>query len=218
MDTVKHRYQTIEFKNFDIHLKTLKNKQQFSDDEDEAKDLGINDTLWPIFGVLWPASLILARLMDDYSVDEKSILEVGCGISLSSLVLNKRKANITATDYHPESQNFLAENVKLNQDKSINFFLADWATGNPNLGNFDLIIGSDLLYEDTHPKLLANFINQHANKSSEIVLVFPERGYQKEFNVEMESYKFHHEKIDINSSNNDEDSFDGFIHKYTRSA
>ena len=37
----------------------------------------------------------------------KRILEVGCGIGLSSLILNRLNADITATDYHPEAEKFL---------------------------------------------------------------------------------------------------------------
>lgn len=39
------RYQTVEFGDTDIHLCTLRDKQQFNDPDDVAKDLGISSAL-----------------------------------------------------------------------------------------------------------------------------------------------------------------------------
>ena len=78
----------------------------------------------------------------------KRILEIGCGVGLASLVLNHRGADITATDYHPEANNFLKKNTHLNEDPDISFIRTGWEDLSPNtLGFFDLLIGSDLLYE-----------------------------------------------------------------------
>ena len=80
------RYQTIEFDNIDIHLCTLRDKQQFSDQRDEAHDFGISSASWPLFGVIWPSSLVLANYILDYKTEGKKILELGCGIALTSLL------------------------------------------------------------------------------------------------------------------------------------
>ena len=42
--------------------------------------------------------------------------------------------------------------------------------------NFDLIIGSDLLYEDEHIELLSDFIQAHSNPTCEVIIVDPGRG------------------------------------------
>ena len=91
------------------------------DENGVAEKLGISDASWPLFGVIWPSSEILAHLMFDYEIEGKSILEVGCGIALASLVLNHRLADITATDHHPEVENFLTENINLNNGNEIPF-------------------------------------------------------------------------------------------------
>nr|WP_289054945.1 hypothetical protein [uncultured Psychrobacter sp.] len=48
----------------------------------------------------------------------KRILEVGYGMALSSLLLNHRRADITATDYHPTVEYFLDRNTTLNNNKT----------------------------------------------------------------------------------------------------
>ena len=181
MSSLRVRYQTIEFGDTDIHLRTLRDNQEFSDDDHIAEGLGISSATWPLFGIVWPAGEVLAHLMVDQNIKGKRILEVGCGIALSSHVLNDREADITATDYHPEAGNFLDENTALNDTKTIPFVRTGWADETTDLGLFDLIIGSDVLYERGHAELLSDFINQHANSSCEVVLVDPGRGHHARF-------------------------------------
>jgi predicted nicotinamide N-methyase len=130
--------------------------------------------------------------MFDYDVSGKRILEVGCGMALSSLLLNHRLADITATDYHPEVQGFLSENVRLNQDREIPFKRTGWADEISDLGEFDLIIGSDLLYETGHADLLSGFINQHARRHCEVILVDPDRGHHARFSKKMVALGYSH--------------------------
>lgn len=176
MTNLRLSYQTIEFGKTDIHLCTLRNKQEFYDPEDIAKELGICSAAWPIFGILWPSSLVLAHHMLNYDIGSKRVLEIGCGTALSSLLLNKQNVDITATDYHPETESFLNRNTELNGDKLIPFERTGWADNNDTLGRFDLIIGSDILYEDEHIELLSAFIQEHSKQQCEVILVDPGRG------------------------------------------
>jgi predicted nicotinamide N-methyase len=175
------RYQTVEFGDVDIHVRTLRDHMQYLDVDGIAENLGISSATWPIFGVIWDSGRILARHMAEFKIAGKRILEVGCGIGLASLVLNHRLADITATDYHPEAESFLMENVVLNKGKTIPFFRTGWEDEGGGLGRFDLVIGSDLLYERGHAGLLSHFIDQHANPRCEVVLVDPGRGNQGRF-------------------------------------
>lgn len=211
------RYQTIEIGHKDIHLCTLRDNQQFSDPNDEAKNLGICDTSWPLFGVLWPSSLVLANHMLDYDIAGKRILEVGCGIGLSSIVLNQRHADITATDYHPKVESFLNRNTQLNNNKDIHFERVDWNDDHSELGHFDLIIGSDLLYEDQHISLLARFINRHANPNCKVILVDPGRGRKNKISDKMLKFGFTSQHIKPEQTDYLEQPFKGHIIKFTRS-
>lgn len=176
MTNLRVSYQTIEFGKIDIHLCTLRDTQEFYDPEDIAMKLGISSATWPIFGIVWPSSMVLAHHMITHDIGSRRVLEIGCGTALSSLLLNKQSVDITATDYHPEAEFFLERNTKLNGDNAIPFERTGWADNNDSLGRFDLIIGSDLLYEDEHTALLAGFINEHSNPNCEIIIVDPGRG------------------------------------------
>ena len=194
MSDIRVRYQTIEFGQTDIHLRTLRDNQQFSDPQGEAESLGISSASWPIFGIVWDSGNVLAHLMYKHQIKGKRILEVGCGIGLSSLVLNHRKADITATDYHPEVGHFLSVNTTLNQGKDIPFMRTGWEDADSGIGLFDLIIGSDLLYEHEHVELLAAFVEQHAKPSCEVIMIDPGRGHHARFSKQMVKFGFNHQQ------------------------
>lgn len=200
MQSVRVRYQTHEFEHLDIHIRSLKDKQQFSDPLGEAEALGISSAQWSLFGVVWDSSMVLAHEMAKFDIKDKRILEVGCGMALSSLLLNARHADITATDYHPEAGSFLAENVRLNQGRKIPFLRTGWDNKEDGLGQFDVIIGSDLLYEKEHIELLSQFIYRHTTQKCEIIIVDPGRGKHASFSKKMVGLGYTHSqrKPDIN--------------------
>jgi predicted nicotinamide N-methyase len=168
----------------------LRDIQQFSDPHGEAHKLGISAANWALFGVIWDSSQVLARLMLDFEIDGKRILELGCGIALSSLLINRRGGDITATDYHPEAGPYLLQNTRLNDDSAIPFFRADWDNAESTHGRFDLIIGSDILYESDNMGYLARFIQAHAQQQCEVVVVDPGRKQSGQFNQRMSQYGF----------------------------
>ena len=216
MTKLRLSFQTIEFGKIDIHLCTLRNRQEFHDPGNIAKNLGISPAQWPIFGVVWPSSMVLAHYISDFNTGSKRILEVGCGMALSSLLLNKKHANITATDYHPEVSIFLARNTLLNKDQPIVYEQVDWADKEDGLGLFDLIIGSDLLYEDQHVSLLANFIEGHSNEECEVIIVDPGRGRKNKLSDKMTELGYSSSQEKPIHTNYLSEEFKGYILKFSR--
>ena len=187
---LRFRYQTFEFGDKDVYLRSLRDTQQYSDPNGEALELGISPANWALFGVVWDSSHVLAGIMADFDIDGKRILELGCGMALSSLLLNRRGGDITATDYHPEAGPFLRANTLLNDDSDIPFFRADWNHPGTQEGHFDLIIGSDILYENFILPSLARFIHEHAKPRCEVLIVDPGRKQQGAFSKVMSPYRF----------------------------
>ena len=215
MPSVRIRYQTIEFDKTDIHVRTLRDRQQFSDKNDIAKNLGISSATWPIFGVVWPSSIVLAHFMLDYDFSNKRILEIGCGIGLVSLLLNSKHADISATDIHPEAESFLSENTLLNHGKIIPFERANWRDLETELGVFDLIIGSDLLYEKDNINFLAEFIDHHTMKDSQVIIVDPGRGNHAAFSKRMVTLGYTHDQEKTGDTSFLDKPYNGQILQYT---
>jgi 2-polyprenyl-3-methyl-5-hydroxy-6-metoxy-1,4-benzoquinol methylase len=194
---LRFQYQTIEFGSTDIHVRTLRDNFQYEDIMDVALNLGIGSASWTIDGLVGGGREILARIMHTHDIKVMRILEVGCGIGLASLVLNKRLADITATDYHPEVENYLLVNTQLNQTKAIPFTRTGWADNESDLGLFDIIIGSDLLYESGHAESLSEFINQHAKPKCKIILIDPGRKHHARFSKNMVANGYSHSQSKV---------------------
>lgn len=157
-------------------IRALSDLQQFADPNGAAERAGISSALWSLFGQVWPSGRVLAEAMCTFDVAGKRILEVGCGLGLSSLVLQRRRADITASDHHPLAQSFLAHNATLNHLPTITYHDLPWAQVDTTLGRFDLIIGSDILYERDHAGLLAAMMLRHAQPLAEVLITDPGRG------------------------------------------
>ena len=192
----------------DLVIRSLLDRQQFDDGDGAAERLGISSAAWPLFGLLWPSGALLAARLGARPVTAgERILEIGCGLALASLVGHRRGADVTASDRHPLAAAFLAANLRLNGLAPLKYLHADWddaaladdaAPGSAPAGAFDLIVGSDLLYERDASGALAGFVCRHAKPSCEVWIVDPDRSNRPAFNRLMaaEGFARHEERLD----------------------
>ncbi len=187
----------------DLQIRSLLNREQYSDPLGAAERVGISSASWPLFGLLWPASSYLAAQLAQRQVQAaERILDVGCGLGLASLVAHRRGADVTASDKHPLTALFLAENLRLNDLPPLKYRDADWAPPEPSrldatpsraaplLGHFNLLMGSDVLYERDSSQQLAAFIGRYATPSAEVWIVDPNRGHRAAFGQRMKALGF----------------------------
>jgi predicted nicotinamide N-methyase len=173
--------RTLEFGGRAYRIRSLVDPQQFSDPDGAAERLGISAAQWSLFGFVWPCGRLLAETMADYDVAGRRILEIGCGLGLASLVLSQRGADVTASDCHPLAEVFLAYNAALNALPAVCYRTLPWSMDNETLGRFDLIIGSDVLYERGQAELLAALLLRHAQPACEVLIADPGRGNSASF-------------------------------------
>ena len=188
----------------DLIIRSLLDRQQFADPLGVAERLGVSSSNWPLFGLLWPSAAFLAARLALRPVRAgERILEIGCGLALASLVGHRRGADVTASDCHPLAESFLLENLRLNRLRPMKYRLGQWGVAAGLLatdvqGSFDLIIGSDLLYERDADDSLAAFISRHAAPAAEVWIVDPDRGNRPAFSRCMQAHGFalHDQRID----------------------
>ena len=137
-------------------------------------------------------------------------------LGLTSLVLQRLGADITASDYHPLAGEFLLRNAALNQLEPVPYQSCDWAEDYQQLGLFDLVIGSDLLYERDHPSLLAGFIDRHCNRHAAVLIVDPGRGNSARFSRHMLEHGYLQLADSLNLLDNPDAPFKGRILSYRR--
>jgi predicted nicotinamide N-methyase len=212
------KLETIHGQGADLQLRSLLDRQQFYDPLGEAEREGISSSAWPIFGLLWPSGRVLAHAMLTYEFGGKRILELGCGLALASLVVHRRGGDITASDCHPLAADFLLENLAINQLPAMKYQTGNWSRANPLLKRFDLIIGSDVLYDRGQPEVLSQFIALHAQPDAEVLIVDPDRGNRVSFNRKMEALGYLHTETRVTALPGDGSKYKGRLLKYVRAA
>jgi predicted nicotinamide N-methyase len=165
----------------DLTIRSLLDRNQFFDPAHIAEAAGVSPTMWPIFGVVWSSGRILAEHVANLDLCDRRVLELGSGLALASLVLHRRGADITASDIHPLAERFLSANTTLNGLVPIPFHTGSWSDDAPALGSFDLLIGSDVLYDPGHAPALSAFIGDHAGDNADVIIVDPNRGHRSVF-------------------------------------
>jgi predicted nicotinamide N-methyase len=182
----------------DLIIRSLLDKQQFSDPHGDAERMGISSAMWPLFGLLWPSGAELAtRMALRVMTANERVLEIGCGLALASLVAHRRGVDVTASDCHPLAAQFLRNNLQLNALAPMQYRHGHWSSvlspiGRDGVaasivvhGRYDLIIASDVLYERDAGALLPIFIARHAAENAEIWIVDPDRGNRAAFTMQM---------------------------------
>ena len=190
MPSYQVKVETLAVGGVDLQIRSLLDRQQYSDPHGDAERAGISSTDWPLFGMVWPSAQVLADAMAHIDLGHKRVLEVGCGLALASLVVQRRHGDITASDKHPLAGAFLLDNLQRNGLAPLRFVISDWGVADDTLGRFDMIIGSDVLYERQQPEALARFIERHSRDTMEVLIADPDRGNRSAFNRCMEALGF----------------------------
>lgn len=147
----------------------------------------------PYYGILWPSARALAGYVSAHETELKGkpILEIGCGLALPSMVASHYKLNVTASDFHPDVGAFLARNLRHNS-LELKYHRMNWREENPGLELFDVVMGSDVLYEPKHPGDVARGFMRLLKPGGEVWLADPGRGYLQRFVDEMNALGFKH--------------------------
>jgi predicted nicotinamide N-methyase len=194
----------------DLVIRSLLDRQQYADPLGEAAALGISSAAWPLFGLLWPSGAQLAaHMVQRPPLAGLTVLEIGCGLGLASLACHRLGIDITASDRHPLAEAFLQANLALNGLGPLRYRHGDWDVAAPAdapaavprcrvTGHYDLIIGSDLLYERDASATLAAFIGLHSAPAGEVRIVDPDRGNRAAFNRQMaeQGFELREERLD----------------------
>lgn len=139
--------------------------------------------LCPFFGKLWPSGRLLAQRLERMGrggLAGRTVLEVGCGLGLPSFVAARLGADALATDFHPDAGAFFARNVAANPGPAPRYARMDWRNAE-DLGSFDLVVGSDILYDAEQPRHLAQFLGTHLRAGGSVIVTDPGRAYLQKF-------------------------------------
>jgi len=133
----------------------------------------VEDEFLPYWAELWPAATALAEALPD--VRGVRVVELGCGLGLTSLVAAGKGADVTATDWAPDAIELLRENAKRN-GLQLRAEVRDWRE--PWDETFDLALPPDVLYEHRNVEPLLDRVRELA---PEALVGLAGRPYEAEF-------------------------------------
>jgi predicted nicotinamide N-methyase len=150
---LNRRFRTsVEDATVDAHTFSIL-KPANSDDLIREEDF-VKDERLPYWADVWPSSLILAGKLLELKGRGKSALELGCGVGLSTLAATKAGYDVLSTDYYEDALDVTRANVFRNLGKLARTRLVDWRHLPEDLGQFDFVFASDVLYEKEYAELL----------------------------------------------------------------
>lgn len=125
---------------------------------------------FPLWAKIWEASAVLTQYMADLQADSnRRVLELGSGLGVAGITAAAMGHDITLTEYDPDALNFLQANADLNQCVHAKVCRLDWF--NPKLeGRFDLIIGSEIVYQENAVNALGELFNKHLMPQGKVLL------------------------------------------------
>jgi len=163
-------------------------------DENQKIDPFAED-LCPYFGILWPAGEALALFLAEHPqlIKNKSVLEIGCGVGLPSLVASHLGARVLATDFHPDVEEFFLRNCR-HSVVHCEYKKLNWRDSSVDEKLFDVVMGSDILYESKHPIEVAQGLKRFLKPNGKILLSDPGRSYVNMFLEAAQEIGLHSEK------------------------
>ena len=126
-----------------------------SDDLITEEDF-VRDERLPYWADIWPSSLVLASHVRTLHGAGHRLLELGCGLGLVSTAAVLAGFDVVATDYYDDALLFAEANVWRNAARPLGTRMVDWRELPPDLGCFDVVVASDVLYERLYATLIAD--------------------------------------------------------------
>lgn len=109
----------------------------------------------PYWADVWESAIVLAEDLAAMDGAGRTLLELGCGLGLPSLVAARAGFTVTATDYEETALEGVRYNAERNRIGGLRTLVLDWRNLPADLGTFDLVVAADVLYETHHPAALA---------------------------------------------------------------
>lgn len=165
---------TLELGRFTIRLECV---ETFDDVLDSfAASHPENTDMIPYFADLWPSARALALHLQTRfeSLVGMQVMELGCGLGLPAIVAAMMGGGVTASDFHPDNLPYLRANADLNGIETLRAIQMDWR--HPDTSQqYDLMLGSDLLYEQQQVETLIACIRKLLRPGGTLLLADPMR-------------------------------------------
>lgn len=150
-------------------------------DELISEDDYVLDERLPYWADLWPSAQILANELALMRLAGQRVLELGCGLGVVAIGAVLGGGEVTATDYYEDALLFARLNVAEATGKTIATRMVNWTDMPADLGKFDVVLASDVLYEHRYAAMVADAIAKTLVRGGEAIVADPGRIALDEF-------------------------------------
>ncbi len=154
----------------DVHLLSPANADDLISEDDYVRDERL-----PYWADVWPSSQILADEVAIMRLTGQRVLELGCGLGVVATGAAMAGADVTATDYYDDALLFATLNVEEATNRTITTRMVNWAEMPDDLGRFDVVLASDVLYEHRYAELVSEAIVKTLVRGGEAIVADPGR-------------------------------------------
>jgi len=144
----------------------------------------VRDERLPYWAELWPSSRILAEKVIALKGSGRTALELGCGAGLVATCAGLAGFSVCATDYYEDALRFARVNAWENGAGEMATRLVDWRRLPRDLGHYDVVIGSDVLYEMSYGAVIAGALAATLKADGEALIADPGRVARDSFIAE----------------------------------
>jgi predicted nicotinamide N-methyase len=147
----------------------------------DEEAFGANEFM-PYWAELWPSASALARFVAPRALRGARTLELGCGLGLVSVTATLAGARVAASDWSPESVEFTLANAERN-GVAVEGLVCSWAepAALVERAPWQLVLGSDLLYESRNADLLLELLPRLVDERGEVWIADPGRSTAEPF-------------------------------------
>ncbi len=182
MNEIKFFQDSIKIYDHSFILERVNNLDELVDEISD--ELFNQDERLPYWAELWPSAFALSEfILENKNIfKNKTILELGCGMGLTTMALSlTNPGQIIATDYEQQALDSTKKNFDLNYISQLpSFRLLDWRE--PELTKkYKIIVASDVAYEERFFQPLIDLFKNYLEPKGEIILAEPNRTIAKTF-------------------------------------
>ncbi|MFN2399861.1 MAG: methyltransferase [Gemmatimonadaceae bacterium] len=141
----------------------------------------VRDGRLPYWADVWPSSRLLASRVKEDSGRGQRLLELGCGVGIVSIAALSAGYDVLATDYYEDALLFTRANAWRALGREPEVRLVDWRHWPEDLGIFDRVVASDVLYEPEYASLVAQAIDRALSATGTALIADPGRIACEEF-------------------------------------
>ena len=133
-------------------------------------------TPFPYWAKVWPSAIALLNVLQKHPslIRDKTVLELGAGIGLPSLLMTNETKAIQVSDYNSEAVELLQKNIAHLQLQNVQALQMNWNNLPENIDP-EVVILSDVNYDPTQFETLTKLIEKFIHQGCTIILSTPQR-------------------------------------------